>query len=106
MSSAEAILSTLNRERVAECAGAQERLCPPAGVLARLSVLEVQARSRRAQPAQPSRVKELRAEVEALRGQREQLRAEIETHTVGLPRECWEIEVSCAELTPFSGSDA
>lgn len=47
------------------------------GVLSHLSQLEVQARCRR---DQPSRVKELRAEVEALRAQRDLLKAEIETH--------------------------
>ncbi|KAM6969428.1 centromere protein O [Tautogolabrus adspersus] len=50
------------------------------GVLSHLSLLEVQARSRKSRPQQPSRVKELKAKVEALRIQRDQLRAEIETH--------------------------
>lgn len=50
------------------------------GVLSHLSLLEVQARSRKHQHQQPSRVKELKAKVEALRRQRDQLRAEIETH--------------------------
>ncbi|XP_070835609.1 centromere protein O [Chaetodon trifascialis] len=50
------------------------------GVLSHLSVLEVQARSRKTQPQQQSRVKELKAKAEALRIQREQLKAEIETH--------------------------
>ncbi|XP_031703276.1 centromere protein O [Anarrhichthys ocellatus] len=50
------------------------------GVLSHLSLLEVQARSRKTQPQQPSRVKELKAKVEALLTQRDQLRAEIETH--------------------------
>uniref|UniRef100_UPI0037E9400C centromere protein O n=1 Tax=Semicossyphus pulcher TaxID=241346 RepID=UPI0037E9400C len=50
------------------------------GVLSHLSLLEVQARSRKTRPEQPSRVKELKAKVEALRIQREQLKAEIETH--------------------------
>lgn len=49
-------------------------------VLGFLSQLEVQARCRR---DRPSRVKELRAEVEALRARRDLLRAEIETHKVG-----------------------
>lgn len=48
------------------------------GVLSHLSLLEVQARSRKTQ--QPSRVKELRAKAEALMVQRDQLKAEIETH--------------------------
>lgn len=51
-----------------------------ADVLSHLSHLEVQARCRR---DQPSRVKELRAEVAALRAQRDLLKAEIETHKVG-----------------------
>lgn len=46
-------------------------------------MLEVRARSRQTQLQQPSRVKELRAEVVALRTQRDQLKAEIETHKVG-----------------------
>ncbi|XP_059209192.1 centromere protein O [Centropristis striata] len=50
------------------------------GVLSHLSLLEVQARSRKCQPQQPSRVKELKAKAEALRVQKEQLKAEIETH--------------------------
>ncbi|XP_037652100.1 centromere protein O [Sebastes umbrosus] len=50
------------------------------GVLSHLSLLEVQARSRKAQPQQPSRVKELKAKAEALMTQRDQLKAEIETH--------------------------
>lgn len=50
------------------------------GVLGQLSRLQVEARSRKAQPRPRSRVKELRAEVEALRVQRDQLKAEIETH--------------------------
>ncbi|XP_062252548.1 centromere protein O [Platichthys flesus] len=50
------------------------------GVLSLLSVLEVQARSRRHVPPQRSRVKELRAEAEALRVRREQLKTEIQTH--------------------------
>ncbi|XP_076605216.1 centromere protein O [Chaetodon auriga] len=50
------------------------------GVLSHLSLLEVQARSHKTQPQQQSRVKELKAKVEALRIQREQLKAEIETH--------------------------
>ncbi|XP_030247297.1 centromere protein O isoform X1 [Sparus aurata] len=51
-----------------------------AGVLSQLSLLEVKARSRKTQPQQQSRVKELKAKVEALRAQRDQLKAEIETH--------------------------
>ncbi|XP_023141266.2 centromere protein O isoform X1 [Amphiprion ocellaris] len=51
-----------------------------AGVLSHLSLLEVQARSRRTQPQQQSRVKELKAKVEALKVQKQQLEAEIETH--------------------------
>ncbi|XP_030574931.1 centromere protein O [Archocentrus centrarchus] len=59
------------------------------GVLSHLSLLEVQARSRKGQPQQQSRVKEpqqqsrvkeLKAKVEALRIQREQLRAQIQIH--------------------------
>ncbi|KAL6105274.1 cenpo [Pungitius sinensis] len=50
------------------------------GVLSHLSRLEVQKRSLKSQPQQPSRVKELKAQVEALLTQRNQLRAEIETH--------------------------
>ncbi|XP_034431383.1 centromere protein O [Hippoglossus hippoglossus] len=50
------------------------------GVLSLLSLLEVQARSRRHVPPQRSRVKELRAEAEALRVRREQLKTEIQTH--------------------------
>uniref|UniRef100_A0A3B5LAR9 Centromere protein O n=1 Tax=Xiphophorus couchianus TaxID=32473 RepID=A0A3B5LAR9_9TELE len=49
----------------------------PPGVLSHLSLLEVQARSRGSQvPQQPSRVKELKAKVEALTSQRDQLKAE------------------------------
>ncbi|XP_041809429.1 centromere protein O [Chelmon rostratus] len=50
------------------------------GVLGHLGLLEVQARSRKTQPQQRSRVKELKAKVEALRIQRDQLKAEMETH--------------------------
>ncbi|KAM9341521.1 centromere protein O [Symphorus nematophorus] len=52
------------------------------GVLSHLSLLEVKARSRKHQPQQQqqSRVKQLKAEVEALRIQRDRLKAEIETH--------------------------
>lgn len=50
------------------------------GVLSHLSLLEVQARSRKTQTEQPSHVKELRAKAEALMVQREQLKAKIETH--------------------------
>ncbi|XP_032356765.1 centromere protein O [Etheostoma spectabile] len=50
------------------------------GVLSHLSLLEVQARSRKSERQQPSRVKELKAKAEALRTQRDQLKAEIETH--------------------------
>ncbi|XP_040916175.1 centromere protein O [Toxotes jaculatrix] len=49
------------------------------GVLSHLSLLEVQARSRKARPQQRSRVKELKAETEALMIQRDQLKAEIQT---------------------------
>ncbi|XP_071353591.1 centromere protein O isoform X2 [Trachinotus anak] len=49
------------------------------GVLSQLSLLEVQARSRKAHPQQRGRVKQLRAEAEALMVQREQLKAEIQT---------------------------
>ncbi|CAN9502343.1 unnamed protein product [Ophioblennius macclurei] len=47
------------------------------GVLSHLSQLEVQTRSRRNQPQQHDRVKELKAKVEALMLQRDQLKAEI-----------------------------
>uniref|UniRef100_A0A3P9ISP8 Centromere protein O n=1 Tax=Oryzias latipes TaxID=8090 RepID=A0A3P9ISP8_ORYLA len=47
------------------------------GVLTHLSQLEVRARSRGGPETQRSRVKELRAEAEELRGLREQLKAEI-----------------------------
>ncbi|XP_007561873.1 centromere protein O isoform X1 [Poecilia formosa] len=51
------------------------------GVLSHLSLLEVQARSRGSQvPQQPSRVKELKAKVEALTSQRDQLKAELQIH--------------------------
>lgn len=50
------------------------------GVLSHLSLLEVKARSFKTRHQQPSHVKELKAKVEALRIQRNQLRAEIETH--------------------------
>ncbi|XP_054469951.1 centromere protein O [Anoplopoma fimbria] len=50
------------------------------GVLSHLSLLEVQARSRKTQPQRPSQLKELKAKVEALMTQRDQLRAETETH--------------------------
>ncbi|XP_014832336.1 PREDICTED: centromere protein O-like isoform X2 [Poecilia mexicana] len=51
------------------------------GVLCHLSLLEVQARSRGSQvPQQPSRVKELKAKVEALTSQRDQLKAELQIH--------------------------
>ncbi|XP_069567805.1 centromere protein O [Brachyistius frenatus] len=50
------------------------------GVLSHLSLLEVQARSRKTQPEQQSRVVELKAKVEALMVQRDKLRAETETH--------------------------
>lgn len=53
------------------------------GVLSQLGLLEVQARSRRAQPQQqPSHVKELKVKVEQLILQRDQLRAEIQAHQV------------------------
>ncbi|XP_039992488.1 centromere protein O [Xiphias gladius] len=52
------------------------------GVLGHLSQLEVEARSRKTHPhpQQRSRVKELKAEAEALMTQRDQLKAEIQTH--------------------------
>ncbi|MEQ2285412.1 hypothetical protein AMECASPLE_031450 [Ameca splendens] len=51
------------------------------GVLSHLSLLEDQASSRGSRVLQqPSRVKELRAKVEALTSQRDQLKAEIQTH--------------------------
>nr|XP_040055846.1 centromere protein O [Gasterosteus aculeatus aculeatus] len=50
------------------------------GVLSHLSRLEVQKRSLKSQPQQPGGVKALRATVEALLTQRDQLRAEIQTH--------------------------
>ncbi|XP_053191879.1 centromere protein O [Scomber japonicus] len=51
------------------------------GVLSQLGLLEVQARSRRAQPQQQqSHVKELKVKVEQLILQRDQLRAEIQAH--------------------------
>ncbi|KAM7403492.1 hypothetical protein PAMA_004108 [Pampus argenteus] len=51
------------------------------GVLGHLSLLEVQARSLKTQPQQQqSRVKELKVKVEELITQRDQLRAEIQTH--------------------------
>ncbi|CAJ1073309.1 centromere protein O [Xyrichtys novacula] len=49
------------------------------GVLSHLSLLEAKARSRKTQLHQ---IKELRDKVEALRIQRDQLRAEIETHKI------------------------
>ncbi|KAF7657998.1 hypothetical protein LDENG_00019370 [Lucifuga dentata] len=52
------------------------------GVLSQLSLLEVQARSRKVESQQQSRVKELKAEIEALTVQRDQLKAERETHKV------------------------
>ncbi|XP_008289451.1 centromere protein O isoform X2 [Stegastes partitus] len=52
----------------------------PPCVLSHLSLLEVQARSRRSRPQQQSRVTELKAKVEALKVQKEQLEAEIQTH--------------------------
>lgn len=63
--------------------GIKERICSSAGVLGHLSLLEVQVRRRKTQPQQQSRVKELKAKVEALTIQRDQLKAEIETHKVG-----------------------
>ncbi len=56
--------------------------CVSAGVLGHLSLLEVQARSRKTQPQQRSRVMELKAKAEALRMQRDQLKAQIEMHKV------------------------
>uniref|UniRef100_A0A3Q3WVB2 Centromere protein O n=1 Tax=Mola mola TaxID=94237 RepID=A0A3Q3WVB2_MOLML len=50
----------------------------PPGVLSHLNLLEEEERSRKTR--QQSRVKELKAEAEALRVQRDQLMAEIETH--------------------------
>ncbi|XP_044022696.1 centromere protein O [Siniperca chuatsi] len=50
------------------------------GVLSQLSLLEVQARSRKTQPQQQSRARELKAKREALTIQRDQLKAQIETH--------------------------
>lgn len=52
------------------------------GVLSHLSLLEVKARSRKTQLQQHSRVMELKAKVEALKTQREQLKAQIQTHQV------------------------
>uniref|UniRef100_I3IVX4 Centromere protein O n=1 Tax=Oreochromis niloticus TaxID=8128 RepID=I3IVX4_ORENI len=52
------------------------------GVLSHLSLLEVQARSRKSRLQQQSRVMELKAKVEALKTQREQLKAQIQTHQV------------------------
>ncbi|XP_061752303.1 centromere protein O [Nerophis ophidion] len=51
----------------------------PKGVLSHLCTLEVRARSRNAQPTQRSRVKELRARVEALTARRDLLRADLRT---------------------------
>ncbi|XP_005736739.1 centromere protein O isoform X3 [Pundamilia nyererei] len=53
---------------------------PAKGVLSHLSLLEVKARSRKTQLQQQSRVMELKAKVEALKTQREQLKAQIQTH--------------------------
>ncbi|XP_058471033.1 centromere protein O [Solea solea] len=50
------------------------------GVLSHLSVLAVQTKRRRNPPQQSTRVKELKAEAEALMMRREQLKAEIQTH--------------------------
>ncbi|XP_033988066.1 centromere protein O-like isoform X3 [Trematomus bernacchii] len=50
------------------------------GILSHLSLLEVQVRSRTTQRQQPSRVKELQEKTAALRRQKEQLEAEIQTH--------------------------
>ncbi|KAK5917461.1 hypothetical protein CgunFtcFv8_012349 [Champsocephalus gunnari] len=50
------------------------------GILSHLSLLEVQVRSRTTQRQQPSRVKELQEKTAALRKQKEQLEAEIQTH--------------------------
>uniref|UniRef100_A0A1A8CMY0 Centromere protein O n=2 Tax=Nothobranchius kadleci TaxID=1051664 RepID=A0A1A8CMY0_NOTKA len=51
------------------------------GVLSKLSLLEVEARSRGSHPQpQQSRVKELKAKVEALKAKRDQLKAELQTH--------------------------
>lgn len=45
-------------------------------------MLEIRARSCKSQPQQQSRVKELKAKVAALVMQRDQLKAEIQTHQV------------------------
>lgn len=58
-------------------------ICSSAGVQGHLSLLEVQARSRKTRPQQQSRVEELKAKVDALTIQRDRLKAEIETHEVG-----------------------
>ncbi|KAL3049746.1 hypothetical protein OYC64_009074 [Pagothenia borchgrevinki] len=50
------------------------------GILSHLSLLEVQVRSLTTQRQQPSRVKELQEKTAALRRQKEQLEAEIQTH--------------------------
>lgn len=50
------------------------------GILSHLSLLEVQVRRRTTQRQQPSRVKELQEKTAALRRQKEQLEAEIQTH--------------------------
>ncbi|XP_026195256.1 centromere protein O [Anabas testudineus] len=53
---------------------------PSKGVLSHLNLLEVLARSRKSQPQQHSRVNELKAKAAALMKQRDQLKAEIQTH--------------------------
>ncbi|XP_026161459.1 centromere protein O [Mastacembelus armatus] len=50
------------------------------GVLSHLSALEAKARSRKDESQQQSRLKELRAKAEALKVQRDQLRAQVDTH--------------------------
>lgn len=50
------------------------------GVLSQLSLLEARARSKKTEPRQLSRAKELKAKVEELKKQRDRLSAEIEVH--------------------------
>lgn len=64
------------------CLTVNGSICLFEGVLSHLSVLEVLARSRKSQPQQQSRVKELKAKAAALMLQRDQLKAEIQTHQV------------------------
>uniref|UniRef100_A0A3Q3EEL8 Centromere protein O n=1 Tax=Labrus bergylta TaxID=56723 RepID=A0A3Q3EEL8_9LABR len=70
------------------------------GVLSHLSLLEVQARSRKSRLQQPSRVKELKAKVEALRVQRDQLTAEIDTHKMFLLIPSLNITAVCPNPVP------